>query len=125
MKNSLKLLLAGFESSSGKTPEWLAFFKTFKREFTKELRTINATDIVFSRGHFYLSGFFTVNGLIYYFCTSDVRGMDYGLRNNPDSCMVQLLFRRAASYKDYTGGANHYVKIGEGMAEQMYMFQIF
>ena len=125
MKQSLDLLLTGFESSSGKTPEWLTFFKTFKREFTKELQSIGAQNIVFNRGHFYLSGFFTVNGLIYYFSLSDVRGMDYGLRNNPDSCMSQLLFRRAAHYKDFTGGQNHYVRIGTGMAEQMYMNNIF
>jgi len=40
----------------------LEFYRTFKSEFRKELKSIGATNIVFSRGHFYVSGFFTLNG---------------------------------------------------------------
>ena len=119
MKKSLNMLKAGFESSCSLTPEFAQFFRTFKSEFTKELQSIGANNIVFSRGHFYLSGFFTVNNQNYYFSLSDVRGMDYGLRNNPDSCMSQLLYRTAQHYKDYTGGVNQYVRIGQGMAQEM------
>ena len=119
MKKSLALLLIGFQSSTGLTPEFAQFYRTFKSEFTKELKSIGATNIVFSRGHFYISGFFTVNGQAYYFNLSDVRGMDYSLRNNPDSCMSQLLYRTAQHYKDYTGGMNQYVRIGQGMAQEM------
>jgi hypothetical protein len=119
MKKSRAMLLEGFESSTGLTPEFAQFYRTFKSEFTKELKSIGATNIVFSRGHFYVSGFFTVNGQAYYFSLSDVRGMDYSLRNNPDSCMSQLLYRTAQHYKDYTGGMNQYVRIGQGMAQEM------
>ena len=120
MKTSMNMLLAGFESSSGLTPEFQAFARTFKREFTKELQSIGATNVQMSRGHFYMSGFFTVpSGQIYYFLLSDVRGMDYALKNNPNSCMTQLMYRTATSYKDYTGGVNRYVRIRTGMAQDM------
>lgn len=119
MKKSRGMLLDGFESSSGLTPEFAQFYRTFKSEFTKELKSIRATNIVFSRGHFYVSGFFTVDDQAYYFSLSDVRGMDYSLLWNPDNCMSQLLYRTAKNYKDYTGGMNQYVKIGEGMAQEM------
>jgi len=119
MKKSLALLLAGFESSSSLTPEFAQFFRTFKSEFTKELKSIGAENIVFSRMHFCLSGFFTYAGQAYYFSLSDVRGMDYGLRQYPDSCMNQLLYRTAQHYKDYSGGMNQYVRIETGMAENM------
>ena len=119
MKKSLELLRKGFQSSSGLTPEFVQFFRTFKSEFTKELKSIGATAIVFSRGHFYLSGFFTVDDQIWYFSLSDVRGIDYSLVHNPDSCMSKLLYRTATSYKDYTGGQNRYAVIKKGMAENM------
>ena len=119
MKQTLKLLLKGFESSSFTTPEFKAFYNTFKKEFTKELLSIGATAITFSRGHFYVSGFFTIGTQAWYFSLSDVRGMEYGLRINPDSCSNKLLYRTAKDYKDYTGGGNRYAKIQEGMAEEM------
>jgi len=119
MTQSLALLLQGFESSSGKTPQWLNFFKIFKKEFTKELQSIGATNVQMNRGHFYVSGFFTVGYRMFYFSLSDVRGMDYTLRNNPDSCMAQLLYRTVENYKDFTGGMNHYVPIEESMALEM------
>jgi len=119
MKKTLALLKAGFESSSGLTPEFAQFFRTFKSEFTKELRTIGATQIVFNRGHFYVSGFFTVDNQAWYFSLSDVRGMDYGLKNHPESCMNKLLYRTAKHYKDYTGGHNRYAIIETDMAQEM------
>lgn len=122
MKQSLILLKQGFESSSGKTPEFLAFFRTFKKEFTKELQFLGATNVQFSRGHFYLSGFFTLGTQAWYFSLSDVRGMDYVLQHNPDSCMAQLLYRSANDYKDYSGGANQYVRIESGMSAKMRVY---
>jgi len=119
MKNTLIALLAGFESSSGKTPEFLQFFRTFKKEFTKELQSVGATDIEFSRGHFYVSGFFTWNNKMFYFNLGDVRGMDYSIRNNPNCCMSKLLYREVRDYKDYTGFSNRYVRVEPGMAEDM------
>ncbi len=119
MKKTVKLLEQGFESSSGKTPEFIAFTKIFKREFTSELKSIDVTDIVFSVGHFYISGFFTVNNQAYYFSLPDVRDINYCLKTNPDSCMCKLLYRTAKDYKDYTGGVNRYVKIKFDMSADM------
>ena len=119
MKQTLKLLLRGFQSSSGTTPEFLEFVRTFKKEFTKELLSIGATDIQIGKGHFYVSGFFTLDSQAWYFSLSDVRGMDYLLKNNSDSCMSKLLYRTAKDYQDYTGGYNRYAKIETGMAEKM------
>jgi len=119
MKQSLKLLKAGFESSSGKTPEFLEFVKVFKKEFTKELQSIGATEILFSVGHFYISGFFTIGEQLWYFSLPDVRGMDYALANNPDSHMCKLLYRTAENYNDFCGGVNRYAKIRFDMAADM------
>ena len=119
MKKSIALLLGGFESSSGTTPEFKAFYSTFKKEFTAELKSVGATNIVFSKGHFYISGFYTVNGQVWYFNLNDVRGMDYALKNHPYSCSSQLLYRTAKDYKDYSGGSNQYVRIESGMAQKM------
>ena len=111
MKKTIALLKQGFESSSGLTQEFKTFFQTFKKEFKKELETIGATNIVFSRGHFYISGFFTVDKQIYYFNLGDVRGSEYRMPN--------LMYRTAEHYKDYTGGSNRHVDIETGMAEKM------
>jgi len=119
MKQTVKLLEQGFEGSSSETPEFKAFSRIFKKEFTTELKSIGATDIVFSVGHFYISGFFTIKGQAWYFSIPDVRGMDYCLANNPDSCMCKLLYREAKDYKDYTGGVNRYAKIRFDMAADM------
>jgi hypothetical protein len=108
MKKTVGLLKAGFESSSGKTPEFMHFTRVFKKEFTSELKSIGATDINFSVGHFYVSGFFTVHGQAYYFSLSDVRW-------GPS----QLLYRTARDYKDYTGGTNRYAEIKFDMAADM------
>ena len=119
MKNSIKLLLAGFESSSVTTQEFLDFYYTFRKEFTKELKSVGATDIQITKGHFYVSGFFTVNKKVFYFNLSDVRGMDYALCNSPDSIQSQLMYRTAKDYKDYTGGTNQWVTIKSGMVNEM------
>ncbi|MDA3779889.1 MAG: hypothetical protein PF487_06675 [Bacteroidales bacterium] len=108
MKKTKQLLSMGLESSSGLTKEFKQFYSTFRTEFKKELKTIDATDIVFSRGHFNISGFFTVNNQAYYFSISDVR-----------SPMSKILYRTAMNYKDYTGGANQYVGIESGMCKRM------
>ena len=117
MRKVLQMLRRGFESSCSTTPEFAQFFRTFKSEFTKELKTIGATDIEFSRGHFHLTGFFrSTDGQLWYFSLSDVRGMEYCLNQ---SCMGKLLYRTAKHNKDWTGGSNRYATIREGMAEDM------
>ena len=119
MKKSIALILGGFESSSQKTPEFLSFFRTFKSEFKKELQSIGATDIVFNRGHFNASGFFTIDSQPYYFSVPDVRDLGHTITNYPNSSMGQMLYRTAKHYKDFTGGSNRYVRFGVGMAKQM------
>lgn len=116
MEKSIAMLLRGFVSSCSTTPEFAQFFRTFKSEFTKELLSIGATNIVFSRGHFFLSGFFTVGSQPYYFSLSDVRGMEHCLNK---WCSGQLLYRTAKHYKDWTGGSNQFVNIEAGMAKNM------
>ena len=110
MKKSIALLRAGFQSSSGTTPEFKAFFSTFKREFKKELQSIGATDIQIGKGHFFVSGFFTYKEQAYYLSIPDVRGNTR-----------KMLYRTAKGYKDFTGGANQYVVIESGMASNMYL----
>ena len=119
MLQTINLLLRGFESSSGLTEEFRDFYNVFKREFRKELRSVGATEIKLSRGHFFVSGFFTVNEQVYYFSLGDVRGMEYALTNFPDSCSSQLMYRTAKDYKDYTGGGNQWISIKSGMAKEM------
>ena len=119
MKKSLKKLQEGFQSSSTKTEEFKAFCRTFKSEFSKELQAIGATKVEFHNGHFYISGFFTIGTQAWYFSLSDVRGFEYGLKLNPDSCHNKLLYRTAKDYKDYTGGQNRFAKIEPGMGEEM------
>jgi hypothetical protein len=116
MNKSLRLLRHGFESSCSTTQEFLNFVRTFRSEFTKELKSIGATDIQIGKGHFYVSGFFTVDGQAWYFSLSDVRGMEYCLNQ---SCMGKLLYRTAKDYRDFTGGYNRYATIETGMAKNM------
>lgn len=120
MKKSLELLRQGFERSSGLTPEFIEFFKVFKKEFTVELKSIGCTNIEFNRGHFYISGFFTTaDGQPYYFSLPDVRGIDYCLEYYPNSHMCKLLYRTVKDYNDYTGGQNRYATIRFDMASDM------
>jgi hypothetical protein len=111
MKETVKLLEAGFESSCSKTPEFKHFARVFKKEFSCELKSIAATDIVFNVGHFYISGFFTIGTQAWYFSIPDVRGSDYR--------MPQLMYRTAKHYKDFTGGQNRYVDIRFDMSADM------
>ena len=114
MKKSLALLKAGFESSSTTTPQFLAFYRTFKKELTAELTKLGCTKIEIGKGHFYCSGFFTTaSGSIYYFSIPDVRM--YGGNGHWD----KLMYRTAAHYKDYTGGTNQTVTIAEDMIKNL------
>jgi hypothetical protein len=117
MNKSIAMLRRGFESSSTLTPEFAQFYRTFKSEFTKELLSVGATNIVFSRGHFYVSGFCTINGQIWYFSLSDVRGMEHCLNQ---WCSGQLMYRTAQHYKDWTGGRNQWANFETGMAQKMF-----
>lgn len=121
MNNTLKILKSGFQSSSGKTPEFKAFCSTFKREFTKELVTVNAENVQFHIGHFYISGFATINNQVWYFNIGDVRGMDFVFKTNPGNLVFcGMMYRRADHYKDYRGHHNKWAEIEEGMALKMF-----
>ncbi len=109
MKKSLQLLRQGFESSSETTSEFLKFFRTFKSELTKVLTEKGCNKIEIGKGHFYVSGFFTApSGQVYYISLSDVRSF-----REDDNFYGSLMYRTAKHYKDYTGGSNQYVPIGQ------------
>jgi hypothetical protein len=118
MKNIIANLLGGinyFGSSSANSPEFNKFFNAFKKVMKKELATIGATDIEFSKGHFYLSGFFKAGEQFVYFSISDVRhGFGFNRNNEPE-----MLVRTAQSNKDYTGGANNSVVMAESIKRKL------
>jgi len=115
MKQTISLLRQGFQSSSQTTPEFLAFYRTFKKELTKALTERGCTKIEIGKGHFYCSGFFTSpSGQIYYISVPDVRGFSEG-----DSCNGSMMYRTAKHYKDWTGGSNQWVKFEPDMVSKM------
>ena len=104
MKNVLKLTQSHFESSSGRTPEYLSWHRKFKNAFKKFLTARGITDIEIGKpNHFDMSGFFTVKGQAWYFSISDLRWFKDA-----------MLVRTAKDYKDYSGGMNHYVTLKGG-----------
>ena len=104
MKKAIKATQAEFESSSGKTPEYLAWHRLFKREFSAFLKSKGASNIEIGKpNHFDMSGFFTLGNTIWYFSISDLRGF----KDN-------MLIRTAKHYKDYTGGMNQYAPLNQG-----------
>jgi hypothetical protein len=94
-----------FESSSSKTPEYLAWHRLFKKEFTLLLKNLGAIKIEIGKpNHFDMSGFFQMGtGQIWYFSISDIRW-------SKDS----MLIRAAESFKDYKGGYNQYIALSVG-----------
>lgn len=102
MKKAIEATNQEFESSSSRTPEYLAWHRLFKREFTKLLESKGMTGIEFSKpNHFDMSGFFTdAKNQIWYFRVEDIRWSK-----------DKMLIRTAQHYKDYTGGKNEYVPL--------------
>lgn len=103
MKKALEATQGQFESSSSRTPEYLAWHRLFKREFTKFLTSHGMTGIEFSKpNHFDISGFFKDGGKdqIWYFRIEDIRWS----KDN-------MLIRTAQHYKDFTGGRNEYIPL--------------
>jgi hypothetical protein len=97
MKRAFDLTKQDFESSSGKTPQYLTWHRLFKSQFKKFLASKGAIEIEIGRpNHFDISGFFKMgNNQIWYFSISDVR---WSKQN--------MLIRTAQSFKDYAGGHN-------------------
>jgi hypothetical protein len=89
-----------FESSIGPTEQFQSFCRRFKTDFTKYLESIGATHLVLGRGHFEISGFFTVGSQAWYFSIGDVRW-------NKN----EMLLRTASDYKDFKGGHNQFVSL--------------
>jgi hypothetical protein len=114
MEKTIELMHREFESSTGPTPQFREFTSTFKRELTRLLKG-HATDIKFSVGHFEISGFFTTQRGIWYFNTGDLRGRALG---------DYMLVRSAKSYKDYTGGTNHWVSTKDSPTFAMGLFAL-
>jgi hypothetical protein len=104
MIKALEATQAEFESSSGRTPEYLAWHRLFKREFTKFLTERGATAIKIGKpNHFDMSGFFTMGLQVWYFSVGDLRGF----KDN-------MLVRTAKHDRDFTGGQNQYVPLNRG-----------
>lgn len=100
-----------FGSGTRNSEQFNNFFDLFKRSFTRELKALQATEIEFSKGHFYLSGFFRILNQYYYFSISDVR--------NNWNCTASMLIRTAEHNRDFTGGANNYVTVQPGMYKKI------
>lgn len=96
-----KYLNVDFESSSGLTPQFASFARSFK-SYCKKIAGNDYELISFNRGHFYCSGFFKnkATNKYAYFSTSDVRFFKNEWYN-------RLLVRTAKHDKDFSGGANH------------------
>ena len=95
-----------FESSTYRTPEFMAFARMF-RSYIREQARDNGLEVTnFSTGHFYCSGFLRniSTGKFAYFSISDVRYF-------PDSWIDDVLLRSADHEKDFTGGRNQRVNI--------------
>jgi hypothetical protein len=107
MKKALKLTQGHFESSSSRTPEYLAWHRLFKREFTKYLNELGITEIeISSPNHFDMSGFFRrQDGTAFFFSISDIRW-------SKDT----MLLRTAMEFKNYNQhGANYFVALNNGV----------
>lgn len=106
MKDVLKRLKAGIENEGGSTSEdFKSFARLFKNRLNKEILKVGGTNHEQSTGHYDLYGFFDVNNQSYYYSISDVR-----------YCTVNsILIRTAQNHKDFTGGSNHYIPLGENM----------
>lgn len=110
MNKVIAMLRHGFVSSSGKTPEFIAFTRIFRSEFSKVLKGLGCTDLECHNGHFYVYGFFNAaDGKTWYFNLGDVRGMW------PEN---QLLVRTAEHRKDWRGGPNQYARL-DSLAQEL------
>ncbi len=98
-----------FVSSSVETPEFYILSKRLKATMQKDIEENfpNLEISVWSKGHFYISGFITRknDGAIFYFNISDVRCWNVATS--------LILYRSARHLKDYFGGMNLYCRACE------------
>jgi hypothetical protein len=103
MREALNLVNQEYESSTGKTPEYLACHRKFKSQFTKFLKDFGCDKITFYKpNHFDISGFFCKNDQWWYFRVGD-------LRWSKD----RMLIRKTSSASDYTGQRNQYIPLND------------
>lgn len=101
-----KKLREGIEDWGGVTStDFKNFARTFSKMIREQLKEVDGVNYTQNTGHYYISGFFTVNEQPYYISISDVRHF-------PSD---NMLIRTAKDYKDFTGGTNHYIKIQDNM----------
>lgn len=103
-----------FNSGTKNSPEFEKFYKNFKRNFKRQLTFLNAKEIQFNKGHFYISGFFKVGEQWVYFSLADVRHSFGTAQGTP-----MMLVRMADGPDDYKGKMNCYVKISSRMCEDI------
>ena len=109
-KKSKKRIARGWDDPHCETPQMGTFPRIFKRDFTDLLTAANCRLTVFNKGYFYLSGFFrTDDDRLYYWSIDDVR----------DGNLDRILIRTAENEKDYTGGSNRWIRIGENEVNQL------
>lgn len=111
MEKTVQRLARPFESSSGKTPEYMEFVRTLKKEMITALHARGCDQIVFNVGHFYVSVFFTdrATGQAWYICTPDVRffGGD------------RWYYRSVKDYKDHHGARHRSLDVHPDMIAKM------
>lgn len=97
-----------FESSTGRTPEFIEFLKDVKKYLTYKCENTDLKIKQLHGGHFYFYGFLEnkKNGKLVYFSCSDVRHF-------PDEWFNHLLIRTAENDTDWTGGSNNYCRLPE------------
>ena len=104
MKKALLATQCHFETSCGRTPEYLSWHRLFKREFTKLLQSKGARSIAIGKpNHFDMTGFFLVDNQVWYFSVSDLRWFKEA-----------MLIRTARDFRDYTGGPNQSLPLNRG-----------
>ncbi len=98
MSEFIKLAKGKFGSSCYTTPQWDSFYRKALNHFKRTLAPI-ADNLKMSKGHFYISGFFTrlSDSQVLYFMSDDFRYK---------SCHGSMILRTAKGYQDYTGGDN-------------------
>jgi len=87
-----------FESSTGRTPDYLRWHRDFKAAIRQQLP--EGAELIMSKpNHFDASGFVKLGDKYVYFSVSDIRHWQ-------DEWFRNILIRTAKSDKDYTGGRN-------------------
>ncbi len=105
-KSWLSLMNVEFESSSMRTPQYLAFHRIFKKQISKLFKdNFDVKKITIGKpNHFDANGFIELyDGTMYNFFIGDLRW---------NKCFI---IREVMSFKDFTGGINRECNIKEGL----------